>query len=124
MNDPPMSKSGLLYTTVEFSCKGTGDNVVWTVAHSTLNDTVKQERNIAITTSNIDGILSSNLTIPALPINNKIEIGCVVISVYPTLMAVAKEVVLTVTGYIECISQFILTHSYRSIFSSKCSMAF
>ena len=123
LTDPPISESGLLYTTVEFSCKGIGDGLVWTIARSTLNDAEKQERNINIATSNISGNISSNLTIPALPTNNKIEVGCVVISINP-FMAVAKEAVLTVKGYIECISQFILTHSYRCILSSKCSMAF
>ena len=72
--------------------------MVWTVAHNTLNDTEKQEQNIIVITSNMNGILSSNLTIPALPINNKIEIGCIVISTNP-FMAVAKEAVLTVEGY-------------------------
>ena len=124
MIDPPKSKSGLLYTTVEFSCNGIGDSLIWTIAHDPLNDTAKQERNITATTSNTNSILSSNFTILALPINNKIEIGCVVVSIYPKLMAIAQEVKLTVTGYIECISQFILTHSYRCILSSKCSMAF
>ena len=105
LTDPPVSESGLLYKTVEFSCKGIGDGLVWTVAHNTLNDTEKQEQNITITTSNMSGNISSNLTIPALPINNKIEIGCIVISTNP-FMAVAKEAVLTVTGYIEYISWF------------------
>ena len=69
----------------------------WTVAHIPLNSTGDKERNINITTNNMSGNISSNLTIPALPINNKIEIGCIVISVNP-FMAVAKEAVLTVTG--------------------------
>ena len=72
--------------------------MVWTVAHTTLNDTEKQRRNITITTSNMSGHLSSNLTIPALPTNDKIEIGCIVVSNNP-FNAVAKEVVLTVIGY-------------------------
>ena len=97
--------------------------MIWTVAHTTLNDAEKQEQNIIVTTSNMSGNISSNLTIPALPTNNKIEIGCIVITDNP-FDAVAKEAVLTVKGYIECISQFILTHSYRCILSSKCSMAF
>ena len=84
--------------------------MVWTVANYALNDAVKQERNITVITSNMNGTLSSNLTIPALPTNNKIEIGCIVVSTNP-FEAVAKEAVLTVTGYIECISWFILTHS-------------
>ena len=124
LTDPPVSESGLLYKTVEFNCKGIGDGLVWTVANYPLNDTVKQKRNINVTTSNTSDILSSNLTIHALPINHGIEIGCIVHSLHPNYMAEAKEVKLTVKGYIGCILWFILTHSYRCIPSSKCSMAF
>ena len=35
----PTSESALLYTSVIFSCVGTGNSLVWTVAHTTLNDT-------------------------------------------------------------------------------------
>lgn len=72
--------------------------MIWTVAHSTLNDAEKQERNISVTTSNMSDNLSSNLTILALPINNEIEIGCIVTSFIPFMVA-AKEAMLTVTGY-------------------------
>ena len=98
-----MSKSGFLYTTVEFSCKGIGDGLVWTVARNSLTDVVKQQRNITVTTSNISDTWSSNLTIYALPINDKIEIACIVHSFHPNstpnYTVAAKEVKLTVTGY-------------------------
>ena len=71
--------------------------MVWTVAHTTLNDTEQQERNIKIETVNMNSNLSSSLTIPALPINDGIEIGCVIVSVNP-INAIAKEVILTVNG--------------------------
>ena len=98
MIDPPASKSALLYTSASFRCKGTGSDLEWTVAHIPLNSTGDKERNINITTNNMSGILSSNLTILALPINNKIEIGCIIIISVNPFMVVAKEAVLTVTG--------------------------
>lgn len=97
MTKPPTSESALLYTSAIFSCAGAGNSLVWTVAHTTLNDTEKQERNVNITTSNTSGNFSSNLTIAAVPINDGIEIGCVVFSVNP-IMAVAQEAKLTVEG--------------------------
>ena len=96
--DLPTSKSALLYTSARFRCKGTGSDLEWTVAHIPLNSTGDKERNINITTNNMSGILSSNLTIPALPINNKIEIGCIIIISVSPFMVVAKEAVLTVEG--------------------------
>ena len=73
--------------------------MAWTVDTKALTDVMKQKRNITVITSNMNCTLSSNLTIHALPINNKIEIGCVVHSFHPILMAVAKEVELTVIGH-------------------------
>lgn len=98
LTDPPVSKCGLLYTIVEFSCKGIGDGLIWTVAHSTINDAERQKQNITVTTSNMSGNISSNLTIPALPSYNNIDIGCIVISDNP-FDAKTQEAVLTVTGY-------------------------
>ena len=104
LTKPPTSESALLYTSAIFSCAGTGNGLVWTVAHATLNNTEKHERNINITTSTTSGNFSSNLTIAAVPNNNMVEIGCIVLSVDP-FMAVAKEAVLTVEG---CLSYFIV----------------
>ena len=79
--------------------------MVWTVAHNNLTDVVKQQHNINVTTtSNKSGnCWSSNLTIHALPINNKIEIACIVHSFHPNsapnYTVAAKEVKLTVKGY-------------------------
>ena len=52
----------------------------WTVEGSSLTDTIKQYREISVTTNNISvDVWSSVLTIRALPINDGIDIGCNVI---------------------------------------------
>ena len=69
----------------------------WTVNYHSVNETQKQEKNISITIINRSGNLSSNLTIPAVPINNGTEIGCIILSYMP-FDVTAKEAFLLVKG--------------------------
>lgn len=132
MTDPPFSKAVLLYSSAKFSCKGTGDGLIWTVEHITLNDTELEERSIVIETKNINSNLSSILIIPALPANDGIEIGCIIFVTTPHFMtAGAKEAVLTVNGY-SCCFQVVksceiwheLSLCFRCVTSRKYQMVF
>lgn len=93
----PVSMTAPLYTSVSFQCIGTGDALTWLVESVSITDLVKQERNVTISSNNSDSTLSSVLTINALPINDGIHIGCIIISFNP-YDAVLVEVVLTIQG--------------------------
>lgn len=68
------------YSLANFSCEGTGNTLTWVVASAPLNDTIIQQRNITVTYNNSGSNLSSILTIIAMPINDGIEIGCIIVS--------------------------------------------
>ena len=54
--------------------------MTWTVEGDSLTDPIKQYREISVTTYNISvDVWSSVLTIRALPINDGIIIGCIII---------------------------------------------
>ena len=78
----PSPVSAPLYTLANFTCEGIGDVLLWTVEDSSLGNPSNQHREISVTTtSNVSlGILSSVLTIRALPINDGISVGCLVAS--------------------------------------------
>ena len=78
----PLSAKAQLFTLVNFTCDGTGNAYVleWTIQGHSLTDLTNQDREISVTTDNISvGVLSSVLTIKALPINNGIIIACIVV---------------------------------------------
>ena len=67
--------SAPLYTLANFTCVGTGDILSWTVGGNLLNDSIKQLKEISVTTNNISvDVWSSVLTIRALPINNVVYV--------------------------------------------------
>ena len=69
-----------LYTLVNFTCEATGVTFLWTVQGSSLTDPSNQDREISETSNNISvDVWSSVLTIRALPINDRISVGCIVI---------------------------------------------
>ena len=72
-----MSVTVQLFTLVNFTCKGLGDRLSWSVQGNSLTDSIKQDREISVTINNISvDVWSSVLTIRALPINDRIVIGC------------------------------------------------
>ena len=94
----PSSVTAPLYTLVNFTCEGTGDGLLWTVGGSSLTDSIKQYREISVTTNNISvDVWSSVLTIRALPINDGIGIQCSVIS-FDSLNLQQEGVTLTIKG--------------------------
>lgn len=98
ITSPPTPQSALLYSLATFSCEGVGDILNWTFEHHLLNETEAQEKNISIITNDISANLSSNLTIPAVPINHKAEIGCIIRSMTGPNNLAAKETFLLVKG--------------------------
>ena len=94
----PLSKSGPLYTLVNFTCEGIGDVLGWSVEGNSLSYPSIQDREISVTTNNISVyVWSSVLTIRALPINDGISVGCGLTSISP-LGHVSKGATLTVKG--------------------------
>ena len=80
----PSSVSAPLYTLANFTCEGTGIELIWTVQGNSLTDPSNQDREISVTTNNISvGVWSSVLTIRALPINDGISIRCTIFSFNP-----------------------------------------
>ena len=81
----PSSVTTSLYTLANFTCEGTGDILEWTIRSHALNDSSNQDREISVTTNNISvDVWSSVLTIRALPINDGISVGCIVVSFNPS----------------------------------------
>ena len=79
ITEAPSPVTGLLYVVANFTCQGTGDVLFWTVGGNSLTDTIKQYREISVTTNNISvDVWSSVLTIRALPINDGIIVQCFV----------------------------------------------
>ena len=94
----PSSVNTTLHTLVNFTCQGTGSKLLWTVEGNSVTDTIKQNREISVTTNNISvDLLSSVLTIRALPINDGIIVGCTVIG--QNFDIVSKGAILIVQGY-------------------------
>ena len=76
----PSSVTTPLYTLVNFTCEGTGDILSWSVGGSSLTHPSNQDREISVTTNNTSvDMWSSILTIRALPINDGISLGCIVV---------------------------------------------
>ena len=95
---PPVSLSGIIYTLANFTCEGVGDILKWSVQGNSLTDPSNQDREISVTTNNISvDVWSSVLTIRALPINDGIHVGCIVINFNPQNF-LKKGATLTVKG--------------------------
>ena len=63
---------------VHFNCEAPGDFSAWVVNNVALTDAIKEEREIVVTDMSSNGTQHSILTIIALPINDGIDIGCLV----------------------------------------------
>ena len=93
----PSSVSAPLYTLVNFTCEGIGDLLSWTVGGISLTDPSNQDREISVTTNSISvAVWSSVLTIRALPINDGISVGCIVLD--QNFDFASKGATLTVKG--------------------------
>ena len=93
----PSSISVPLYTLANFTCEGIGNVLHWTFEGHSLNDTIKETREISVTTNNASvDVWSSVLTIRALPINDGKDVGC---AVYNKSYDIdSKGAILTVKG--------------------------
>ena len=82
----PSSMAVPLFTVVNFTCICTGDILTWSVHGNSVTDPSNQDREISVTTNNISvDVWSSVLIIRALPINDKIYVGCTVLSIGGTI---------------------------------------
>ena len=82
---------------MNFTCEGTGAILSWAVQGNSLTDPSNQDREISVTTNNISvDVWSSVLTIRALPINDGISIGCIVLG--QNLHLYQKGATLTING--------------------------
>ena len=81
---PPVSVTVPPFTTATFTCEGTGNVLNWLIQSDVLTDSIKQQRQITVTTTNTSNTnFSSVLTVNAIPINDGLGIGCEVISFNP-----------------------------------------
>ena len=96
--EAPLSVTVLINTWVNFTCKGKGDILKWSVQGNELNASSNQDRKISVTTNNISlDMWLSVLFIKALPINDGISVGCNVISFDPFVFK-EKGATLTIEG--------------------------
>ena len=95
---PPVSVTVLIYTTATFTCEGTGDIWNWIIESAILTDSIAQQRQITVTTTNTNNTnFSSVLTVNAIPINDGLVIGCEVITFIPFNRVISSSV-LTIRG--------------------------
>ena len=81
---PPVSVTVRPFKVATFTCEGTGDILSWWVQSAVLTDSIKQQRQITVTTTNTSNTnFSSVLTVNAIPINADLGIGCEVITISP-----------------------------------------
>ena len=81
---------------MSFTCQGTGNSLFWTVQGNFITDGIEQTREISITTNVSVDVLSSVLTIRALPINDGISVGCNIVD--QNFIIISKGATLKVQG--------------------------
>ena len=95
---PPVSVTVPPFTTATFTCEGTGDILNWIVEHAVLTDSIKQQRQITVTTTNTSNTnFLSVLTVNAIPINTDLKFGCDVITFNPFNRTISSST-LTIRG--------------------------
>uniref|UniRef100_A0A1X7T1N1 Ig-like domain-containing protein n=1 Tax=Amphimedon queenslandica TaxID=400682 RepID=A0A1X7T1N1_AMPQE len=89
---PPVSVTVPPLTTATFTCEGTGDIFNWLIDSGTLTDSIKQQRQILVTTTNSNNTnFSSVLTVNAIPANDGLGISCEVVTYNPFINRVVAK---------------------------------
>ena len=97
---PPVPVTTPIYATATFTCEGTGHILNWLVESAVLNDSIAQQRQITVTTTNTSNTnFSSILTVKAIPTNDDLGIGCEVITFSPFDRVISGSA-LTIRGWL------------------------
>uniref|UniRef100_A0A1X7TZK5 Fibronectin type-III domain-containing protein n=1 Tax=Amphimedon queenslandica TaxID=400682 RepID=A0A1X7TZK5_AMPQE len=113
----PQSASVPIYTTVVYTCEGTGDVLNWLVEGVTLEANVKQERYITVIDNHKGSNLSSVLIVTALPTNDGLRIACqtIVISDMNFDQMFSQQKTLTIKGQFLELLQLLTKQIYYTL---------
>ena len=119
ITETPVTQTANYYSSVTFTCRGTGDILNWTVDTLPVDETTK---GITINDTSDGHDLSSNLTIEVPPTNDdSIIIGCVIVTISPYDIR-GPTAKLIIRGTIITLASCKLLFNYRSVISRECQL--